>query len=127
MRRPVGLVQALGGTVQVDVVGNNKMVSDRPQAGKCRTAETAGPLTAVGSRRRNVLILKVGVESNVALEALLAGRAHEGQWLAAAAGAVAAATFLLLDLKLKEEKNYTIGKIHLSIKKTDLLPKGTLF
>ena len=82
------------------------MVSDRPQAGKCRTAETAGPLTAVGSRRRNVLILKVGVESNVALEALLAGRAHEGQWLAAAAGAVAAATFLLLDLKLKEEKLY---------------------
>jgi len=84
MGRPVRLVQALGGTVQVDVVGGDEVVADGPQAGEGGAAEAAGPLPALGSRPRDVLVLKVGVEGDVALESLLADGAHEGEGLAAA-------------------------------------------
>lgn len=94
MWRPVGLIQALGGAVQVNVVRYHQVVADSAQVGKCGQAEAARTLAAVRSWRRNVLVLKVGIEGNMALESFLAGRAHEGERLAAAAAAVAAPLLL---------------------------------
>lgn len=72
------LVQALVGVVQVDVVRRDEVVPHREKAWGARPAQTARSL-AVSPRGRQVLILEVGVHGNVALESLLAGRAHEGK------------------------------------------------
>jgi hypothetical protein len=109
--RSVRLVQTLGGTVQVDVVSGDQVVTDGPQAGKGRAAEATGALSAVGSRPRDVLVLKVGVEGNVALESLLADGAHEGEGLAAAVAVAARAVLLLLYLQHPKIMS-SLSKLH---------------
>ena len=58
-----------------------QVLANGGKAGGHPAAELAGPLSRTRGGRGNMLVLEVGVHSNVPLKSFMTGRAHKRQWL----------------------------------------------